>query len=205
MKRIDYHELLASAHANTVDEAASFLAEELPYEWRDEYVAFCDRQTDIVRIQHGTFEYIYDDYRSLEKKGLVPPSPTAEARVVGVCGMSAPLAKPGRNDTRLRGWIGRTEKLVGKRWDKGHFIGHSLGGVVDGFEANVYWQRRDLNRGWSAEGKKYRRMETFCTANPGTFCFCRPIYADDTSRPTMIEYGVLREVNDLWVACFDNT
>jgi hypothetical protein len=45
-------------------------------------------------------------------------------------------------------------------------------------EVNVFVQLRTLNRGWSAEGKRFRETEAHCEANPGTFCFNRPTYDD---------------------------
>lgn len=35
-------------------------------EWRDVYEALSRRTTNIVRFERGTFEYLYDDYASLE-------------------------------------------------------------------------------------------------------------------------------------------
>jgi hypothetical protein len=71
-------------------------------------------------------------------------------------------------------------------------------------EANVFIQRRALNRGWSEEGKVYRAMERYCHETPDAFCFSRPLYEDDTSKPALVEFGVLRDVRDLWVQVFDN-
>lgn len=98
-----------------------------------------------MRWRHGTFEYIYDDYASLEAVGTVPYDPNAEARLVAALGRSEPR-KAMRDDYRLKGWVGATERMFGRGWDKGHFIAHSIGGAVDGLEANVFIQRRDLNR-----------------------------------------------------------
>ena len=47
----------------------------------------------------------------------------------------------------LKDWIGATGKVFGNKWDKGHYIAHTIGGAVDGLEANIFVQRRDLNRG----------------------------------------------------------
>ena len=83
-------------------------------------------------------------------------------------------------------------------------MAHELGGNVTGMEANVFIQRRSLNRGWSTEGKIYRAMERYCRDHAGTFCFSRPFYGDETSKPSFIEFGVLRAADDLWVQIFDN-
>ena len=202
---IDYPAVLRAAATTDTDAVIAFLAEELPYLWRDAYLVMTSRPTCIDRIRLGSFEYLHDDLASLEALGSVPPSAVAEARLVAVLGTSAPQPrKRSRDDSRLRGFIGRTHAQFGSAWDKGHYIGHQLGGRVAGMEANVFIQRRALNRGWSAEGRVYRAMERYCQANPGTFCFSRPFYADNTSKPSFIEFGVLRRPDDLWVGLFDN-
>jgi hypothetical protein len=104
----------------------------------------------------------------------------------------------------LKGWVGPTERVLGKAWDKGHYIAHSLGGAVEGVEANVFVQRRDLNRGWSPDGKCFRTMEECCRMRAGTFCFARPIYLNGTARPAFLEFGLLKENDELWVERFDN-
>ena len=199
---VDYRRVLADAASATCG-VLEFLLEELPYLWRDAYLEMTMRPTDIVRWQRGPFEYIYDDYASLEASGAVPYDPQAEARLVAALGRSEPT-KLVRDDYRLRGWVGATEKIFGPGWDKGHFIAHSIGGAVDGLEANVFVQRRDLNRGWSAEGKRFREMEKYCVLNPGTFCFSRPLYVDQTAKPACLEFGVLKSDSELWVERFDN-
>jgi len=202
---IDYPSLLAAAIATQPQGIVDYLSEELPYYWRDAYLLMTPRRTNINRVCLSTFEYLYDDLDSLEAGGELPASPTAESRLVGVLGTSAPQTrKRSTDDGRLRGFIGRTDSVFGAAWDKGHYIGHELGGRVAGMEANVFIQRRALNRGWSAEGKIYRAMERFCRTHPGTLCFSRPFYVDDTSKPTFFEFGVLRGPNDLWVQLFDN-
>jgi hypothetical protein len=173
---VDYVGLLAGSEPSNREPFVLWLWEELVYAFRDAYLAMTPRTTDIVRIQQGAFEYVYDDYSSLEAQGRVPYHSTMEARLVAAIGRSAP-AKPKRDDTRLRGWSGRTlGPAYGPGWDRGHFIAHSIGGVVDGFELNVFVQRRALNRGWKAHvgGTLYRRMESFCAEHTGTFCFSPP-------------------------------
>ncbi len=202
---IDYRAILKHAGINELASLIAYLSEELPYSWGDAYLSMTPRPTRIDRIRLGAFEYIYDDLASLEARADVPLSSTAEARLVGVLGTSAPRPrKRSRDDARLRGFIGRTNAQFGPAWDKGHYIGHEVGGSVDGTEVNVFIQRRALNRGWSPEGKVYRAMERYCRFHPGTFCFSRPFYADDTSKPSFVELGVLRAADDLWVEIFDN-
>lgn len=85
--------------------------------------------------------------------------------------------------------------------DRGHFLGHASGGQLD---VNLFPQSRTLNRGWSSEGKQFRRMESFVAAHYGTFFYHRPIYTDATWIPTTLEYGVLIEDRDWWSEQFDN-
>jgi hypothetical protein len=85
--------------------------------------------------------------------------------------------------------------------DKGHFLGHASGGILD---INLFPQRRELNRGWSTEGKRFRRMERYVAEHPGTFFYHLPIYDDDTWIPAYLRYGVLCDSNQWWVDTFLN-
>ena len=85
--------------------------------------------------------------------------------------------------------------------DKGHFLGHASGGILD---INLFPQRRELNRGWSAEGKRFRAMERYVAEHPGVFFCHRPIYDDDAWIPERLEYGVLREDREWWTDTFQN-
>lgn len=200
---IDYASFLQEARNVPGQEVIAFLAGELPHAWWDAYLGMTPRATNVVRFQYGTFEYVYDDYATLEATGTVPYSATIEARLVAVSGRSV-LKKGKRDDYRLKGWVGATEKTFGPGWDKGHFIAHSIGGAVDQAEVNVFVQRRDLNRGWSVAGRRYREMEKFCEMNQGTFCFSRPIYLDQSAKPAFVEFGVLKGNCEFWVESFDN-
>ena len=48
--------------------------------------------------------------------------------------------------------------------DRGHFLGHASGGELD---INLFPQLRELNRGWSVEGKVFRSMERFAAGHLG--------------------------------------
>jgi len=200
--RVDYSVILRKAPIG-LSKLTPFLLMELPYIWREAYLDMTSRQTNIMRWQYESFEYLFDDYASLERTGAVSVSENIEARLVAALGRSEPRAVA-RDDYRLKGWVGATETAFGKEWDKGHFIAHSIGGKVDGLEANVFVQRRDLNRGWSAAGKRFREMEQYCLLNRGTLCFSRPLYADETARPAFVEFGILKANRQFWVECFDN-
>ena len=85
--------------------------------------------------------------------------------------------------------------------DKGHFLGHACGGELD---INLFPQRRELNRGWSEEGKRFRKMEKYVADNTGTFFYHRAIYNDQTWVPSYLEYGVLRDHETWWIDKFKN-
>ena len=48
------------------------------------------------------------------------------------------------------------------------------------FGPNIYPQDRALNRGWSADGRRYRALEREAAALPGTLFFGRLIYGEDS-------------------------
>jgi hypothetical protein len=68
-------------------------------------------------------------------------------------------------------------------------VAHGAGGE---FGSNIFPQDRALNRGWSAEGKRYRALEREIAATPGAFFFCCLLYADDSDFPAAVELGLLR-------------
>ncbi len=59
-------------------------------------------------------------------------------------------------------------------------------------DRTCFAQDRELNRGWSVEGRRYRALEREIANTPGTFFFCCLLYADDTDFPAAVELGVLR-------------
>jgi hypothetical protein len=197
---VDYEALLSAARAESETNVALILREQLLSKWRDLYVATVAHVTNIVCFQFRTFEYIFDLYSELEATGEVPYNQTVQDRVVAVLGTSARTEEM-RDAGRLRGWVGPTEEFVGAERDKGHFMAHCIGG---GLDVNVFSQERRLNRGWSPQGKIYRQVETYCYEQPGTFCFSRPVYADSSSVPRWLEFGLLKTDQSLWVEVFNN-
>jgi len=198
-----YTQMIAAA-AQYGETVQQFLRAELPHVWHHAYLEMTPgRQVNVSIINRGNFEYLYDDQDTLVATGVIPDELNTESRVVAAIGTSAPDPRR-RDDSRLRGWLGPTDKTFGKAWDKGHFIAHSIGGAVAGSELNVFVQRRDLNRGWSPAGRRYRAMESYCAANAGVLCWSRPVYNDGSAMPLQIEYGVLRPDGELWVETFEN-
>jgi hypothetical protein len=112
-----------------------------------------------------------------------------------------------RDASRMRGFTDpnvSARRIIGEkafRADKGHFLGHASGGELG---INLFPQRRELNRGWSAEGKEFRLMERYVAEHPGTFFYHRPIYDDETWVPQLLEYGVLEHDPHLRVKTFAN-
>jgi hypothetical protein len=112
-----------------------------------------------------------------------------------------------RDSARMRGFPNvnaSVRRVLGDKAfvaDKGHFLGHASGGILD---INLFPQRRELNRGWSEEGKRFRSMERHVAEHPGTFFYHRPIYDDDTWIPSKLEYAVLRDGASWWKAMFFN-
>ncbi|MBV9795435.1 MAG: hypothetical protein JO016_16020 [Actinobacteria bacterium] len=84
--------------------------------------------------------------------------------------------------------------------DRGHLIPHLSGGE---FGPNIFRQDRALNRGWSAEGKRYRALEREAAATPGAFYFGHLLYRDESAYPATIEIAILRE-NTLHAERFEN-
>jgi hypothetical protein len=197
---IDYDQLFSEIVAEDLNGKIGVSIDLLCDKWEEKYDLMTPRMKNLCWHSFKTFEYLYDDYASLEASGIVPLSSTIESRVVGVMGLSGRAAEP-RDTSRQRGWVGPTERLLGPGTDKGHFISHSIGG---GLEINIFTQRRDINRGWSSRGKVYRSMEKYCLDNPGIFCFNRPIYLNCTSRPGSFDFGLLMTDGKFWVEHFDN-
>jgi hypothetical protein len=159
---IDYEALLLKARQECAADLPSFLQQCLPSLWRDAYLSAISHEPNFVRFRHRTFEYICDIYSQLEITGSVPYDQTIADRVIGVCGTSARANKE-RYPRSTK--VVLTEELEGTARDDGHFIARSIGGDLD---VNLFSQDRLLNRGWSAQGKIYRRMEKYCQQQEGT-------------------------------------
>ncbi len=127
-------------------------------------------------------------------------------RVVLAYALSVPQLLA-RDQGRMRGFpdVNATvRRVLGDKAflaDRGHFLGHASGGELD---INLFPQRRELNRGWSAEGKLFRRMEHYVAEHLGSFFYHRPDYDDDTWIPLCLEYGILLPDTSWWAARFRN-
>ena len=130
---------------------------------------------------------------------------TAERVVLAYAFSTPSLTK--RDASRIRGFPNvnaSVKKMMGDRVfqaDKGHFLGHASGGTLD---INLFPQRRELNRGWSEQGKRYRTMERYVADRKGTFFYSRPIYDDESWIPEALEFAVLTEERGWWIDLFNN-
>ncbi len=203
--RVSYSAVQRTIRELPLEARAPLLMDKLPPLWTEIYEENAARPLELYRLASGQFQYIYDDHEALAASGEIENDPVSESRVVAAFGFSPPSSiDRKKDDGRLRGWLGPTEKRFGRGFDKGHFIAHSIGGAVDRAEFNVFVQCRRMNRGWTEEGKRYRLLESYCQQSPGVFCFSRPFYIDGSSRPTWLEFGVLKTDGNLWVDVFDN-
>ncbi len=201
-RRMEYKEFAEVTQRCELTAAIEYLAQELKYKFLTEYRDATPHPITAVEIVLDSFTYTFDDYGQSCFE-LADDGKPIDGRLIAAFGTSKPDMGM-REVSRLRSWIGATERYLGRGQDKGHFIAHTIGGRVDGFEINLFSQLRHINRGWSAQGKIYRQMERYCAGNPGTFCFSRPFYSDQTCRPTALEFGILLPEKTLWVEQFDN-
>jgi hypothetical protein len=185
---IDYARGLETIDAESYEAVVAVLREELPFAWLERYERMCEGAVNVLRMTVHGFDYLFDFCSEI---GIVD----REDRVVVAFGVSRAPEKP-RPKSRMKGFPTDAE-----RGDRGHLMAHGSGGGVD---INLVHQEARLNRGWSPEGKRYREMERFTAANPGTFFFSRPLYGDATARPVAFEIGIVRPDRTLWVEEFDN-
>ena len=193
---IDYQGVANACAGKTggADAFNSALLDALPDLWCEQYRAMPNDRVDIVQLNDGTYEFLFD---------------LVAERVVAAFGTSG--YNPGRRDSsRMAGFLPRTDGMTyrerffashGHRYDRGHFMSHRQAG---GLDINLFPQRADVNQGHSARGKKYRAMETEAATHRNTFVFSRPLYDDRTWVPAELEYGLLYDRNHLDVELFPN-
>jgi hypothetical protein len=166
-------------------------------DWEEDVARWCDEYRDafgtcaIVEVNLGSSIYVFD--RTYE-------------RVVIAYGLAVPPSQ-GRDRNRMRGFpdvnVGIEVHLADDAFlaDRGHFLSHGAGGELD---INLFPHRRELNRGWSPQGKTFRRMERFVASRPGTFHAHRATYDDQTWIPATLDYRVLMDDTDWWIETFAN-
>ena len=193
-------ELADADHAMII----AYLDENLPILWRVDYLAMPGASSNLVTISFGDEARVMSFCRYLFDHGSTEQTPvqhsvgtTAEDRVAAVWGTSRKTDGRTRDIARMRGFPKGTSSAG---YDRGHFFAHTMGG---GLDINLFPQAARVNR-----SGLWRRMENYCAANPGTFCFVRPIYADTSWRPAQVEYGVIKmepeKAPKFWGHTFDN-
>jgi hypothetical protein len=181
----------------------------LPAMWQEDYLAMPFSSPNILVVTSGDDKrvgafcrYMFDHASdaSNQKSGLINPAQYAEDRVVAAWGTSRREPARTRDAARMRGFLrGVWAQRFGGA-DRGHFFAHTMGG---GLDINLFPQAKRVNR-----GGLWRKMESFCALNPGTFCFVRPIYADESWRPRQLEYGIFKIRSnapvEFWGHVFEN-
>jgi hypothetical protein len=161
------------------------IAEELTFYWIENYRTQTP-DAEIVRFKDDTFSFLFD----LTEDNNTPfvLRKTKEARIVAAFGMTKNNTAQ-RNKSRMQGFIGGFRGIQGYTgYDKGHFISHKIGGMLD---QNLFPQKSEVNQGRSEDGKRYRNIERFCERNEGIFMFSHPVYQDASWIPAEIEIGFL--------------
>jgi hypothetical protein len=198
---IDYALILRELRAHNRLTLIGQLCTILPPKWSATYTVMAGRPTHILHFTDQGIYYLFDLVSAALPDQTKGSNDTLDDRVVAVYGTSQP-AHAKRDASRMRGFVGGAIVQSERgRMDKGHFASHAQGG---GLDVNLFPQRTDVNRGWSAHGQEFRDMERFCAEHPGTFFFTRPIYGDASWIPHALEYGVLLAPGHFWVRRFPN-
>lgn len=198
---LDYKKLVTQENLTSADNLCNFFCNHITDLWIKDYATAFPKHGEIFQQKFEGYyflvDFVWDYMEQADTNNELPGS-----RVIAFFGISNTNVKAS-NRARMR-QEGKTSELyaslIGK-YDKGHYIAHSMGAPVD---MNIFPQRRDINRGWSAEGKRYRAMERYVAANPGTFVFSRPIYNDLLTCPNEIEYGYFDMEGTLHLETFPN-
>lgn len=186
---LDFNAIIREINAVTPQELFLHFKEERWNAWIDEYLSDSFGYSGEITCQGfwGGFQFIIDHTSDWEPADY-PKSNLPEDRVVAAFGLSTVRADD-QNKTIMQSFRKGTNKLFeryGAVYNRGHLIAHSMGGPID---VNLFPQLEHVNLGRSPEGSKYRKMERYITAHPGTFVFSRPIYGDFSECPFAFEYG----------------
>lgn len=150
--QVNYDQILATVASQDLELIHLELSEELPHDWVDAYKLANGQQANIVRITHDGFEYLFDHSSDLVMRGEVAKDCAVEDRIVAVHGCSRPVGARRRDGLMRKHNLGPIDfirahsdisKGTARTYDKGHFIGHSLGGTL---HINLFPQTTRINR-----------------------------------------------------------
>jgi hypothetical protein len=131
---------------------------------------------DLVKFSHGTADYLFD----------VAGDPQVERTILALGRPEAPTQA--REVTYQRGYP-LPQVVANRAVDRGHFIPYTSGGL---YGPNLFVQDRALNRGWSEQGRQYRKLEQLAVAGaPGSSVFILPHYIDQTDVPGFLTLGAV--------------
>ncbi|MDQ3963603.1 MAG: DNA/RNA non-specific endonuclease [Actinomycetota bacterium] len=189
---MNYEEIARDHTRDDAVDAAAFV-EAVVAGWVREYLRATLGHREIVEVEMANgFTYLYDSTHH-------PPLDEADNRVLGAWGRSKPPAKP-RDASRMRGYPSPQQDSLAPV-DRGHLIAHTIGGEYD---MNLIPQDAALNRGIGESNRRWRELERYCAAHPGTSLLVRAIYMDNTDRPAELEYCVLGDDGALRLERFVN-
>jgi DNA/RNA non-specific endonuclease len=191
-----YYKIFASVPELGLDynKNVSFLSQKLSTLFVDDY-AFHFPDSEILEFDVNGYSYLFALHQSHAD------STDNDDRVVAAYGRVSHTDAV-RDTSRMKGFIGQFTKISHYQdYDKGHFISHKINGSLD---QNLYPQLKELNRGWSKQGKLFRSFERYCEQNPDVFVFTRPIYSDSLWIPKYIDYGIYTKESGLLLNRFDN-
>ena len=194
-KLTKYYQIFASTHEGDYDKSVGFIEENINNLFIEDYnVQF--PKSEILKFIVNGYTYLFSLNEDSESNKI-----ETEDRIIGVYGRIS-HANTKRDTSRMKGFVGQFTKLDKyKNFDKGHFISHKINGTLD---QNIYPQLKELNRGWSKQGKLFRALERYCEQNPDAFLFTRPIYTDLSWIPRFIDYGIFTKEFGLLLNRFDN-
>ena len=182
---IDYEELLHLVSSKGTGPEALGPALEGEWAWLYERATIGNR--DLRSFTVGTFTYLWDT--------TAAEVPEPEPRLVGVYGTTSRPNRP-RDRSRMSGYPLRQPE-GGRPLHRGHGVAHSLGGPDEGY--NLFAQAASVNL-----GSRWRGLERYAAAQPGIFIFIRCVYADASSTPSALEYGILCPSGELVLQRFLN-
>lgn len=182
VSEVDYARL-AAEHAPAVETWDAFVREALLDRWIAAYRSCTAWAGELLEIEQRELVFLFDAASTLRSAG----EGVGDDRVVAVWGRSR-VPDRERERGRLAGFLPNVHAWSRLDLDRGHLVAHAAGG---GLDLNLFPQMNSLNRGLSAQGRLWRRMENYAARHPGTPLFVRPIYDGPSWRPVALDYGLL--------------